>query len=78
MKEKLLFLYCRLQNVLWPPEERWVEGQAGLSKIAVTVILVAVSVSLLLAVVALLAPAIMNLAQQTAGQIEGVPLNWGP
>lgn len=78
MNDKLLYLYCRAQSLLWPPEDRWVEGQAGLSKIAVTVILVAVSVGLLLTVVALLAPAIINLARQTAGQIEGVPLDWGP
>lgn len=77
MNDKLLYLYCRVQSLLWPPEDRW-ESQAGLSKIAVTVILVAVSVGLLLTVVAILAPAIINLARQTAGQIEGVPLDWGP
>jgi Flp pilus assembly protein TadB len=68
----------RVQSALWPPEEQWEEEQAGLSKLAITVILVAVGVGLTLAVVAILGPAIMNLANQTGGQIESVPMDWGP
>jgi hypothetical protein len=89
MNEKLLYVYCHMQGaaaalrrrvveVVWPPEERWEAGQAGLSKLAITVILVAVGVGLTLAVVAILGPAIMNLAQQTGDQIESVPMDWGP
>jgi Flp pilus assembly protein TadB len=68
----------RVRNALWPTQERWEEEQAGLSKLAITVILVAVGVGLTLAVVAILGPAIMNLANQTGGQIESVPMDWGP
>lgn len=82
MNEKLLVLYCRgrnaLRGVLWPPQERWESAQAGLSKLAITVILVGVGVALTLAVVAILGPAIVNLAEQTGGQIESVPMDWGP
>ena len=82
MNEKLLVLCCRaraaLHDVLWPPEARWEEEQGGLSKLAITVILVGVGVALTLAVVAILGPAIVNLAQQTGAQIEGVPMDWGP
>jgi Flp pilus assembly protein TadB len=67
----------RVRDTLWPPVERW-NDQAGLSKLAITVILVAVGVGLTLAVVAILGPAIMNLANQTGGQIESVPMDWGP
>ena len=89
MNEKMLELTCRaraaanlvqdrVRDALWPAEERWEEDQAGLSKLAITVILVAVGVGLTLAVVAILGPAIMNLANQTGGQIESVPMDWGP
>ena len=89
MKEKMLELTCRARaaaavvrdrvwNALWPDQERWEADQAGLSKLAITVILVAVGVGLTLAVVAILGPAIMNLANQTGGQIESVPMDWGP
>jgi Flp pilus assembly protein TadB len=89
VNEKLLNLTCRaraaaavvrdrVRDALWPAEERWEAEQAGLSKLAITVILVAVGVGLTLAVVAILGPAIMNLANQTGGQIESVPMDWGP
>ncbi|MGD1993820.1 MAG: hypothetical protein PVI59_11555 [Anaerolineae bacterium] len=89
MNEKMLELTCRaqaaaavmrdrLRDALWPTQERWEADQAGLSKLAITVILVAVGVGLTLAVVAILGPAIMNLANQTGGQIESVPMDWGP
>jgi Flp pilus assembly protein TadB len=84
----LLYLYCRVRNgaaalgerveaALWPPEEEWEEAQAGLSKLAITVILVAVGVALTLAVVAVLGPRIMNLANRTGDQIDSVPMDWG-
>ncbi len=82
MNEKLLYRYLRVRNAvvgaLWPPEERWEEEQAGLSNLATTVILVGVAVALVLAVVAILGPAIMRLAQRTGTQIESVPMDWGP
>jgi Flp pilus assembly protein TadB len=89
VNEKMLELTCRaqaaaavmrdrLRDALWPTQERWEADQAGLSKLAITVILVAVGVGLTLAVVAILGPAIMNLANQTGGQIESVPMDWGP
>ena len=78
---KLLYLYLRARNevtsALWPPQERWQE-QAGLGKLAITVILVAVGVGLTLAVVAILGPRILNLAEKTGTQIESVPMDWGP
>lgn len=89
MNEKMLRLTCRAQaaaavvrdrvrNALWPSEERWEAEQAGLSKLAITVILVAVGVGVTLTVVAILGPAITNLAERTGGQIESVPMDWGP
>jgi Flp pilus assembly protein TadB len=89
VNEKMLRLTCRaraaatlvqdrVRDALWPTQERWEAEQAGLSKLAITVILVAVGVGLTLAVVAILGPAIMNLANQTGGQIESVPMDWGP
>jgi Flp pilus assembly protein TadB len=68
----------RAAEALWPSARDWEQQQAGLSKLAITVILVAVGVALTLAVVAILGPAIMNLAQGTGDQIESVPLDWGP
>ncbi len=82
MNEKLLYWYLRLRNeavgMLWPPEERWEEEQAGLGKLAITVILVAVGVGLTLSVVAVLGPRILDLANKTGTQIESVPMDWGP
>ena len=52
--------------------------EAGLSKLAITIILVAAGVGLTLAVIAIIGPAIMNLAENTGEQIEGVPTDWGP
>lgn len=82
MNTRLLYWYCRarvaLQDALWPPEERWEEKQAGLSKLAITVILVAVGVGLTLTVVAILGPRITALAERTGEQIGSVPMDWGP
>jgi len=88
MDERLLYLYCRARagasalrervaEALWPPEERWEEGQAGLSELATTVILVAVGVALVVAVIAILGPRIVELAQGTGENIDSVPLEWG-
>ena len=82
MNEKVLYLYLRgrnaLRDALWPPEGRWEESQAGLGKLAITVILVAAGVGLTLAVVAILGPRITGLAERTGTQIESVPMDWGP
>jgi hypothetical protein len=51
--------------------------EAGLSKIAVTVILVAVGVGIAIAVAALLGGKIMDLARRTGEKIDSVPLDWG-
>jgi hypothetical protein len=87
VKERLLWLYCRWKaeaarpsrregGMLYEPRSAFA-GQAGLSKLAITVILVAVGVSLTLAVVAILGPRIFSLAEQTGDQIDSVPLDWG-
>ncbi|HEC34914.1 MAG TPA: hypothetical protein ENI39_00075 [Anaerolineae bacterium] len=82
MNKRLLYLYCRAK-VEWndlkrrPALRETVEGEAGLSKLAITVILVGVGVALTLAVVAILGPAIMGLAQRVGVQIESAPLDWG-
>ena len=52
-------------------------GEAGLGKLAITVILLGVGVALTLAVVYVIGPAIINLASRTGEQIESVPLEWG-
>jgi len=82
MKERLLYLYCRGRAELADLKGRlalWemLAGEAGLSKLAITVILVAAGVGLTLAVIAILQPAILGLGERTAGQIESVPLDWG-
>jgi hypothetical protein len=84
MNEKTLMAHCRIRNSVEALKERVIEAaprvsdEVGLSKLAITIILVAAGVGLTLAVIAILGPAIMNLANQTGGQIESVPLDWGP
>ena len=51
--------------------------EAGLSNLATTILLVAAGVGLTIAVIAILGPAIMNLANNTGNQIESVPMDWG-
>jgi len=81
MKEKLLYGYCRAK-VEWDGlKERLnlhgvLAGEEGLSKLAVTVILVAAAVSIAIAVIAILGPKIVGLAETTGEQIENVPLDW--
>jgi len=49
-----------------------------MSKLAITVILLAVGVGLTLAVVAIIAPELLGLAERTGEQIRSVPLDdWG-
>jgi len=62
-------------GMLYEPAGR--ESEVGLSELATTVILVAVGVALVIAVVAILGPAIMNLVNKTGNNIESVPLDWG-
>jgi hypothetical protein len=52
-------------------------GEDGLGKLAITVILLGVGVALTLAVVYIIGPAIINLANRTGEQIESVPMEWG-
>jgi hypothetical protein len=82
MNARILYLYCRAKAGIAGLRERLslretLEGEAGLSKLAITVILVAVGVALTIAVVGILGPRIVNLAQGTGEQIESVPLDWG-
>ncbi len=83
MKERLLYWVCRAQ-VEWADLKEHLalrevlvgeEGQFG--KLAVTVIVAAVAVALVLAIVAILGPRILNLAERTGEQIDSVPLDWG-
>jgi len=83
VNERLLYLYCRAKVGLAALRERaaireTLAGEEGLSKLAITVILVSVGVALTLAVVAILGPKILGLAERTGEQIESVPLEWGP
>lgn len=83
MNEKLLYLYCRAKveaealRKRLAAVRRVLTEEAGLSNLATTVILVAVGVALVVAVVAILGPRILNLAQRTGEQIDSVPLDWG-
>ena len=82
MNEKLLYLYCRAKVEAEALRERLalrqvVSGEEGLSQIATTVILVAVAVSIVIAVVAILGPKILGLARRTGESIDNVPLDWG-
>ena len=83
MKERLLYGYCRAK-VEWDAlrarlDLREVltgeEGQIG--KLAVTVILAAVGVTLAVAVALILGPKIIGLAERTGKGIDSVPLDWG-
>jgi len=76
MSDKLTYLYLRLRN-----EARSIltgaESEGGMSKLAVTVILLAVAVALTLAVVAIIAPEILGLAEETGKSIRDVNLDFG-
>ena len=49
--------------------------EAGMSKLAITLILLAVGVALTLAVIAIIAPELIGLAEKTGEQIQSVPLD---
>ena len=74
--ESMGYLYLRLRNAAHAVFEGE-QDQAGLSKLAITVILLAVGVALTLAVVAIIAPEILGLAEETGRDIREVPLDWG-
>jgi len=82
MSKRASYLYCRGRaeiGALWGrlSLREALEEERGLSNLATTVILVAVGVALVVAVVAILGPAIMNLAERTGANIESVPMDWG-
>jgi hypothetical protein len=86
VKERMWQWYCRARGKLWDICKRmwaWLDlgevlaGEAGLGKLAITVILLGVGVALTLAVVYVIGPAIINLANRTGEQIESVPFEWG-
>ena len=76
MNDRLMYLYLRARNAV---KDVLVgeHSEAGLSKLAITVILLAVGVALTLAVVAIIAPEILGLAEKTGEQIQNVPMDWG-
>lgn len=78
LKSKLnditMYLFCRAQAARSAVVEA-VQGEAGMSKLAITLILLAVGVALTLAVIAIIAPELIGLAEETGEMIEGVPLD---
>lgn len=75
MNERLVLSYLRICSSV----QAVLDGEAseaGMSKLAITVILLAVGVALTLAVIAIIAPEILGLAEKTGQQIQNVPLNW--
>lgn len=82
MSKKVLCIFCRVRTEVASLRQRLalgevLAGEEGLSKLAITVILVAVGVGLTLAVVSILGPKIVSLAERTGTQIDSVPLDWG-
>ena len=80
MSERLLYLYCRVRAEVVGLGERiraLTTEEAGLSKIATTVILVAAAVGIALAVIGILGPKIIGLARRAGKGIDSVPLEWG-
>jgi hypothetical protein len=77
LKSKLsdvaVYLFCRAQAAR-NAVVGTVEGEAGMSKLAITLILLAVGVALTLAVIAIVAPELLGLAEKTGDMIESVPL----
>jgi hypothetical protein len=67
-------LYCRVQAAKHAVVDVAAD-EAGLSKLAITLILLAVGVALTLAVVAIIAPELIGLAEKTGKQIQEVPLD---
>ncbi len=69
LKDGLTSLYCRATAARYV-----IEGEDGMSKLAITLILLAVGVALTLAVIAIIAPELLGLAEKTGEMIESVPL----
>lgn len=74
LDEWMVALYCRVQAARGAVVET-VQGEAGISKLAITLILLAVGVALTLAVIAIIAPELLGLAERTGEMIESVPLD---
>jgi hypothetical protein len=70
LNDLALSLYCRAQVA-----RGVLADESGMSKLAITVILLAVGVSLTLAVIALIAPELLGLAERTAEDIGSVDLS---
>jgi hypothetical protein len=69
LNDLALALYCRAQLV-----REVLDDESGMSKLAVTVILLAVGVALTLAVIAIIAPELLGLAERTGENIRNVDL----
>jgi hypothetical protein len=69
LNDGLTALYCRVTAARYV-----IEDESGMSKLAITLILLAVGVALTLAVIAIIAPELLGLAEKTGEMIEGVPL----
>ena len=76
MNDRLMYLYLRTRNAV-KDVLAGEHSEAGLSKLAITVILLGVGVALTLAVIAIVAPEILGLAEKTGEQIQNVPMDWG-
>ena len=74
LNDKMTELYCKAQAVK-VAALGLAQGEAGMSKLAITLILLAVGVSLTLAVVAIIAPELLGLAKRVGEDIKGVPLD---
>jgi hypothetical protein len=69
LNDLALALYCRAQAA-----REALDDESGMSKLAVTVILLAVGVALTLAVIAIIAPELLGLAERTGENIRNVDL----
>ena len=76
MEDRVLYLYLRARNAV-KDVLMGEQSEAGLSKLAITVILLAVGVAITLAVVGVIGPKIMDLTNKTGTNIDSVPLDWG-
>jgi hypothetical protein len=74
LNDKVIELYCRAQAA-HGAVVGLAQGEAGMSKLAITLILLAVGVSLTLAVIAIIAPELLGLAEKVGEDIKSVPLD---
>lgn len=70
MKNHMTYLYLRGRNAVQAVLDGEAHGEAGMGKLAVTVILLASAVGLTLLVIALVNPAILGLAEDTVDKIN--------